>query len=392
MNLSIKQTLLYGICCVLLNTTAIGASAAAPAVAKTMPAYQIETLATGLNFPWSLALLPDGRMLVSERSGSLRLLADGVLSAPLAGVPQAFVRGQGGLFDVALHPQYRDNGWIYLSFAWGDGKANGTRLVRGKLNGNSFDQVEVLFTAEPLKDTPAHYGARMAFMADNSLLLTIGDGFDYRESAQKGESLLGKIVRLHDDGKVPQDNPFVGANGEKKYHPAIYSLGHRNSQGIVYDPQRKLIFANEHGPKGGDEINIIRAGNNYGWPVITYGVDYSGAAITPFRKYKGMEQPLVDWTPSIAPASLAVYYGAMFPELHGDLLSAALKFKEVRWVQMQGDKPVAQQSLFKEIDARIRDVRVGSDGAIYLLTDSSDGKLLRVVRSAQKMEKVSKQK
>jgi aldose sugar dehydrogenase len=347
---------------------------AAPA-AKTLGAYQIETVAQDLNLPWAMVFLPDGRLLVSERSGQLRLVDNGEVSGPLTGVPQSYFRGQGGLQDIALHPNYHQNGWVYLSFAWGKSKANATRLVRGRINGHAFTDVDVLFTATPTKNTPVHYGARIAFLPDDTLVMGVGDGFDFREAAQKTDSLLGKMVRLNDDGSIPKDNPFAG---NADYHPAIYSLGHRNPQGMAFDPIRKVLFSNEHGPKGGDEINIVSPGKNYGWPVITYGRDYSGASITPYTQYPGMEQPLVDWTPSIAPSSLAVYRGELFPELQGDLLSSALKYKEVRWVQMADDKPVHEVSLFKELNARLRAVYVGPEGAIYLLTDSTSGKILKV--------------
>lgn len=368
---SLTQTLLIGLLLV------PGALAAEP---KALQKVEIETLATGLAQPWAMAFLSDNRILISERSGNLRVWADGKLSAPLSGVPEAYVKSQGGLQDLMLHPDYANNGWIYLSLAWGQPKANATRLVRGRVKGNAWVDNEVLFTAEPLKNTPAHYGARMAFLPDNTLVLGVGDGFDFRESAQKTDSLLGKVVRLTDDGKVPADNPFVGKKG---YHPAIYSLGHRNPQGFAYDAVRGVLYGNEHGPKGGDEINQLVAGNNYGWPVITYGRDYSGASITPFTEYEGMQQPMVNWTPSIAPASLMVYRGDLFPELNGDLLSATLKAREVRWVQMDGDKPGQQVSLFKDIGERFRAVYQGPEGALYLLTDSPEGKLLKVTPAAR---------
>ena len=343
---------------------------------KLAPNYELVTLTDALVTPWSLAFLPSGEIIIAEKRGTLRLFDGKTLSAPLVGVPKAFVRSQGGFQDIALHPDYDKNGWIYLSFAWGEKDANGTRLVRGRLKDGAFVDQEVLFTAEPLKNTPVHYGARFAFLPDQTLVMAVGDGFDFRESAQKTDSLLGKIVRLNDDGSIPKNNPFVG---QQSYHPAIYSLGHRNPQGMVYDPVRGLLFSNEHGPQGGDEINIIEPGKNYGWPIITYGRDYSGASITPFTEYEGMEQPLVNWTPSIAPSSLAVYNADLFPAFKGDLMASTLKAKEVRWVQMQGEKPVAQVSLFKELNSRIRAVYVGPEGALYLLTDGDKGRLIKVL-------------
>lgn len=352
-----------------------GLHAQASTAPKALGPYTLTTVAEGLNLPWAMVFLPDGRLLVSERSGQLRLVEQGKVSPPLAGVPTTYFKGQGGLQDLALHPDYATNGWVYLSLAWGEPKANATRLVRGRIKGNAFTDVEVVFTATPTKNTPVHYGARMAFLPDNTLVMAVGDGFDFREAAQKPDNLMGKMVRIHDDGTIPKDNPFVG---NADYHPAIYSLGHRNPQGMAYDPVRQVLFSNEHGPKGGDEVNILVPGKNYGWPVITYGRDYSGASITPYTEYPGMEQPLVNWTPSIAPSSLVVYRGDAFPALTGDLLASALKYKEVRWVQMDGDRPVHQVSLFKELDTRLRAVYTGPEGALYLLTDSNNGKIVKV--------------
>lgn len=343
------------------------------------PNYQIQEVASGLNFPWSLAFLPDGNLLVTERSGTLRMVSNGELSEPIAGLPNdIYVKGQGGLLDVALHPDFATNGWIYLSYSSGDGKNNALKVIRSKLTDHKLTETQVVFTVTPLKSTPVHFAGRMAFLPDNSLLITSGDGFDYREDAQKLDSLLGKIIRIKDDGSVPNDNPFLQqeVNALSNY---VFSYGHRNHQGILYDPKRQVIFSNEHGPDGGDELNIIQAGVNYGWPVITNGLDYIGSRISPFTEYPNMQQPFLDWTPSIAPSGMAVHYGKMFNGLNGDLLVSVLKSKEVRWVQMDDLKVVGQISLFKELEQRIRDVRVHPDGSIYILTDSDMGKILRVL-------------
>lgn len=346
---------------------------------KEFPAYQIEEVAAGLDFPWSLSFLPDGDLLVTERSGQLRRVSAGKLSAPIAGLPSdIYVKSQGGLLDVVLHPNYGENGWLYLSYVVGSDEENALRVMRAKLEGNSLVEQQTLFTVSPFKDTPVHFAGRIAFLPDNTLLITSGDGFDYREDAQRLNNQLGKVIRINDDGSLPADNPFIdGKAGELSRY--VYSYGHRNAQGIVYDPVRNLIFSNEHGPAGGDEINIIQAGLNYGWPVITHGRDYSGARISPFTEYPGMQQPFVDWTPSIAPSGMAVHSGEMFSSLNGDLLISVLKFKEVRWLQMQGNQVLGQVSLFKELNQRIRDVRVHPDGAIFILTDSAEGRVLRVV-------------
>jgi len=347
----------------------------AGSVSLDAPDYQITTVATNLNHPWSIAFLDADSQLVTERSGNLRLITNGVVSEPIEGVPPSLVARQGGLLDVVLHPDFNSNRWVYLSYAYGEANANATRLIRGQLDGNTLTNVEVLFTASPLKDTTAHYGGRFCFMPDGTLLLSIGDGYDYREDAQKLDSHLGKIVRLNADGSVPKDNPFVDA---ADVLPEIWSYGHRNAQAIVLDKQAQRIYSNEHGPKGGDEINWIGGGQNYGWPIATYGVDYSGAKISPYTEHIGTTQPLLHWTPSIAPGGMTSVQSDLFPDMNGDLLIAALKEREVRRVRIDGDKVVAEQRLFGEIGERIRDVRVSPDGSIYLLTDSTNGRVLRI--------------
>ena len=340
--------------------------------------YTITVVADSLDHPWSLAFLPDGRLLVTERSGQLRIIDNGQVSMPLAGVPAVFANSQGGLFDVVLHPDYETNGWLYLTYAHGSEEANAIRLARARLAGDELGDVTVLFTASPLKNTPVHYGGRMAFLPDKTLLLGIGDGFDYREQAQHNDNHLGTIVRLNDDGSVPADNPFVD---DAKVLPEIWSYGHRNPQAIVVLADTGTVLSHEHGPAGGDEVNRIEPGFNYGWPIATFGEDYSGAAISPFTHYPGTQQPLLHWTPSIAPAGMAVGHGDAFPALQGDWLIAALRAREVRRVHVNEDKTLTQQSLFSELGIRMRDVRVASDGTLYLLTDSSNGKLLHVTPS-----------
>ncbi len=337
--------------------------------------YTISVVADSLDHPWSLAFLPDGRLLVTERSGQLRIIDKGKVSTPVAGVPAVFAESQGGLFDVVLHPDYETNGWLYLSYAHGTDNANATRLARARLVGDSLDDVTVLFTATPFKNTSVHYGGRMAFLPDKTLLLAIGDGFDYREQAQRNDSHLGTLVRLKDDGSVPADNPFID---DATALPEIWSFGHRNPQAIVVLPDTGLILSHEHGPAGGDEVNRMEPGLNYGWPIATYGDDYSGAAISPFTHYPGTQQPVVHWTPSIAPAGMAIGRGDAFPSLRGDWLVAALKAREVRRVHVNENQTLTQQSLFTELGVRMRDIRVASDGTLYLLTDSSDGKVLHV--------------
>jgi aldose sugar dehydrogenase len=338
--------------------------------------YRIETVAEGLQHPWSIAFLPDGRMLVTERAGRLRVIEDGrLLEEPVGGVPSAYVRSQAGLFEVLIDPDYAENGWIYLSFAHGTAQANSTRVVRGRLDGMTLRDLEVLFTASPTRNTPVHYGGRMVFLDDGSLVVGLGDGFNFREDAQKLDSHTGTIVRLGRDGSVPPDNPFTGRSGAR---PEIYSYGHRNVQGLVFDSASGRLWSHEHGPRGGDELNLIQRGRNYGWPVATFGVDYSGAKITPYTSRPGMEDPRVDWTPSIAPSGMTQYRGEHFPQWQGDLLVTALVAREVRRIRLDGDRVVGQERLFREIGERLRDIKTAPDGTLYILTDTRRGRVLRI--------------
>jgi glucose/arabinose dehydrogenase len=351
----------------------------AKAETLSFPSYTIETIAKGLDYPWALAFLPDGDLLVTERTGQIRIVSQNTVSEPLVGLPKdIYVQGQGGLLDVVLHPNYHINGWLYLSYTVGSDDKNALQVMRAKLSGNQLIQQQIMFTVSPFKDTPVHFAGRMTFLPDNSLLITSGDGFDYREDAQRLNNLLGKVIRINDDGSIPANNPFLSEDVDSLSN-YVFTYGHRNAQAILYDPSRGVIFSNEHGPDGGDELNIIQAGVNYGWPVITFGNDYIGGRISPFTDYPNMQQPLIDWTPSIAPSGMAVHSGELFKALNGDLLISVLKSKEVRWVQMDGINVVGQVSLFKELGQRIRDVRVHPDGSIYVLTDSAQGKVLRVV-------------
>ena len=359
------------------KATLLGTSLLLCAGAATAADYQVETLADGLSNPWSLAFLPDGGMLVTERSGQLRLIdAAGQLRAePVAGVPEAFVNGQSGLMEVALAPDFAESGELFLSYSCGTRDANHTCLAAATFNGEALENTHEIFRVQPAKKGSAHYGGRIAFLPDNTLLLTLGDGFDYREQAQNTANHLGSIVRLNRDGSAPEDNPFVG---QADAMPELYSIGHRNVQGILVDDAGR-VFSHEHGPRGGDEINLIEAGKNYGWPKITYGIDYNGSQISPYTELPGLEQPLVYWDPSIAPSGMTLYQGELFPEWQGSLLVSALAGKEVRRVELKGNAAGEQESLFTELGERFRDVRTGPDGAVYLLTDSPSGQLLRVV-------------
>jgi glucose/arabinose dehydrogenase len=343
--------------------------------------YRIETVAEDLSHPWSIAFLPDGEMLVTERDGYLRSIRDGRLNpVAIRGVPEVYVAGQGGLFDIAIDPDYERTGYIYISYAQGTRKANATQVARARLEENQLVDLKVIFTVEPTKDTPHHFGGRMVFLPDGTLVITTGDGFDFREKAQVLDSLLGKTVRINPDGTIPGDNPFTGRPDAR---PEILSYGHRNPQAIVLDPETDRIYLHEHGPRGGDELNIIEPGNNYGWPVITWGIDYNGARISPYTEYPGMEQPIVYWVPSIAPGGMDIYYGDEFPEWRGDLFVAALAEKTIRRLDMENGVVVDQEIMFGNLNERMRDVRVGPDGFLYLLTDSANGKVLRVRRGQE---------
>jgi len=322
--------------------------------------YRLETWADGLDLPWSIAFLPDGSALVTELGGQLRRIdAAGRVGEPIKNVPAVYFAGQGGLFDVVLHPHFAENQWVYLSFAEGGKTDNGTAVARGTLHGNALDEVEIIFRNYTRKNTPVHYGGRMAFLPDGSLLLTTGDGFDYREAAQDIDSGLGKVLRMNDDGTPAGGNPFPAA-------PYVYSYGLRNPQGLAVTPSG-TIWLHEHGPRGGDELNRIEPGLNYGWPAITFGVDYNGAVISPHTAWEGMAQPEHYWVPSIAPSGLAVYEGDLFPDWSGDLFVGALVDQEVRRLEISNGKVINEEAVFSEVAARVRDVRNGPDGALYLL-------------------------
>lgn len=353
----------------ILASTALLALSAATFAAT--PNYKLTTVADGLDFPWCIAFLPNGDKLVTELTGNLlRISPDGTISEPIAGVPPVFRSGQGGLFDVLIDPDFASNEIIYLSFVAGDNDNNGTTVVRARLTNNALQDMQVIFSVAPKKYAPLHYGGRMAWHPDGSLLLTTGDGFDFREQAQNLASQLGKTIRMHKDGSPAQGNLFENA-------PYVWTYGHRNPQGLAVS-QNGTVYQHEHGPRGGDEVNVLAAGNNYGWPAITYGIDYNGAYVTPFTEHQGMEQPVHVWVPSIAPSGLMIYEGAMFPQWHGDLFIGALVDLEVRRLDMENGKVISEETLFAELDARIRDIRQAPDGSIYIITDGAAGSIVRV--------------
>jgi glucose/arabinose dehydrogenase len=361
----------------ILAATLAGCGAADSANSGEEHAFRVVTVTPGLEHPWGLAFLPDGRRLVTERPGRLRLVAaDGALDPrPITGLPPIAVHGQGGLLDVALHPRFADNGLIYLSYAARDASGVGTEVARGRLVDHRLENVEVLFRQQPKSGGGRHFGARLVFDRQGYLYITLGDRGE-QDRAQKMDDLAGKIVRLHDDGRIPADNPFANRPGAR---PEIYSLGNRNVQGAALHPDTGELWAQEHGPQGGDEVNVIRAGRNYGWPVITYGVEYVvGTKIGEGTRKPGMEQPLHVWVPSIAPSGMAFYQGDRFPRWRGDLFVGALKDQMLVRLRFDGEKRVKEERLLKGVLGRIRDVRAGPDGYLYLLTDSPDGVIARL--------------
>lgn len=336
--------------------------------------YQLQTVAQGLHHPWSVAQLPGGDFLVTERRGRLlRIPASGGEGRQLRGVPETYVAGQGGFFDILLDPGFVHNQLLYLSYAEGTPADNGTAVIRARLAADGLQDVQQILRVRDRKDTPQHYGGSMLFLPDGTLLVATGDGFDYREAAQSLDSELGKVLRIQTDGDIPGDNPFSDSD-----RPRIWTYGHRNTQGLALDGDSGAVYLHEHGPRGGDEVNMLRPGNNYGWPAITYGVDYSGAYVSPFTELPGMEQPLHYWVPSIAPSGMAWYGGEQFPDWHGDLFVGALVDREVRRLDLEGGTIQGDEPVFSELKARVRDVFSGDDGYLYLLTDSEQGKLIRV--------------
>ena len=343
------------------------------ASALSFASLQMETIAEGLDTPWSVAELPDGGFLVTERPGGIKHVAPSGEMTDVTGVPQVFAKRQGGLFDVVLHPNFADNNTVFLAYAAGSEDSNRTTVARGVLEGSDLTDVTVIFEVTPTKRGGGHFGGRMAFLADGTMLLSVGEGYTLREDAQKTGSQLGKLLRMTENGEAPADNPFADA-------PYVYSYGHRNPQGLIVDAATQSVWMTEHGPKGGDELNRIEAGKNYGWPAITYGVDYSGAIISPFTEAPGMEQPVTYWVPSIATSGLALYTSSAIPSLTGKLLVGGLKAKKVVAVDVSGDKPVLTEP-FPELVARVRDVRALSDGSVAVI-DEAGGKVIRVSQAA----------
>lgn len=357
----------------------VAAATAAEQVQRTEKhVVRVNVITEGLEHPWGLAFLPDGRMLVSERPGRLRLVAaDGTLDPkPVQGLPANITAsGQGGLLDIALHPEFENNQLLYLSYAGAGDGGLGTELARARLDDYALTDLQVLFRALPKTGGGRHFGGRIVFDRAGHVFLTLGDRGD-QDRAQELDSHIGTVVRLNHDGSVPADNPFVGRAGAL---PEIFSYGNRNVQGATLHPQTGELWTHEHGPQGGDEVNVIRAGVNYGWPVITFGRNYGiGTRIGEGTSGPGMADPLYQWTPSIAPSGLAIYRGDRFPNWRGNLLVGALKFQLLARLEMDGERVVHEERFLEDVVGRIREVKVGPDGYVYLLSDHRNGIIARL--------------
>lgn len=354
----------------------------APAQAQTdgaPPPPRVDTLATALNFPWSMAFTPDGDILIIEKQGGLRVFRDGhLLPGIVPGGPDGvLVAVDSGLHDIALDPDFSRTRQVFIAYAEGDLEANRLAVWKAKFDGGSLVDGQTIFRVSPDKAAPSHPGGRIVFLPDKTFLLSVGDGYDYRAAAQDLNSHLGKILRLDRSGAAPADNPFVG---RKNIRPEIWSFGHRNPQGLALDPETGEIWEHEHGPRGGDEINRLKAGANYGWPTTTNGIDYDGTLVSERAHAPGIESPLIVWAPSIAPSGLTIYSGDKFPDWKGHFLLGGLASRSlVRAQRDNDDRSIAEiERLLGDLETRIRDVRTGPDGYIYILTDEPDGKLLRL--------------
>ncbi|MBE5230459.1 MAG: PQQ-dependent sugar dehydrogenase [Microcystis aeruginosa PMC 728.11] len=342
--------------------------------------WQKVTVIEGLEHPWSMVWLPNGEILITERPGRLRVVREGKLDPKaIAGVPEVFAVGQGGLLDVAIHPQFAQNRWIYLTYAHGDREANRTRVARAVYDGTSLRDVRVIFEVSQAKTGSQHFGSRLLWLPDGTLLVAIGDGGNpplqlagdlIRKQSQNLQSHLGKIIRINDDGSLPKDNPFAGSK--------IWSYGHRNIQGISFDPMTRRVWATEHGAKGGDELNLIEKGKNYGWPVVSASQEYGTNNPVSGERYRpGLIDPKTIWTPAIAPSGLVFYTGNRFPNWQGNLFAGGLVSRDIRRLEMDKSGEIINQEAIP-IGQRVRDVRQSPDGFLYLLTDEGNGQLIRL--------------
>lgn len=336
--------------------------------------FRLDTVVGGLGIPWGLAFLPDGDLLITERSGAFHRFREGEPLHEISGAPAVRARGQGGLLDVEVHPDFEDNQYIYLSYSKPVGNDQTTAVIRARLENDRLQDQQVIFEAKPALGTRHHYGSRLEFDRDGYLYLSVGDRGRRDQNPQSLDNHCGKIHRIHPDGSIPKDNPFVDTPGAV---PTIYSYGHRNPQGLTLHPETGLIWSNEHGPRGGDEVNIIQKGNNYGWPVISYGINYNGTKFTDLTHKEGMEQPEWYWVPAIGVCGMTFVSGDRYPAWEGDLLSGSLAFEYLSRLKMEGDKVIGEEKLLKNI-GRLRDVKMGNDGYIYI-TVENPGYVLRLM-------------
>lgn len=328
--------------------------------------FSVDTILKGLSNPWGMAFLPDGRILITEKAGSILIIKDGVLQPEkISGVPAVYTRGQGGLLDIVLHPDYKNNGWIYFSFAKPGNGGGTTTVARAKLSGNAFTEMKELFSVVPYINSGVHFGSRIVFDGKGYMFISTGER-GTKTNAQDLKTHNGKVIRLHDDGRVPTDNPFVNVADAK---PEIWSYGHRNVQGMVYDYEKNILWAHEHGPRGGDELNIVQKGNNYGWPLVTYGIDYDGSIISDKKTMDGITPPIHQWTPSIAPCGLALVTTNKYKGWKGNLLVGAMAHKHVARVEVKDNKYVSNERMLDGF-ARVRAVSEGPDGFVYVLTET----------------------
>ena len=355
--------------------TALALAGAVAFSSQATETLKVNELASGLDHPWGMTFLPTGEMLITERSGQIRKFnfATG-LSKPLSGVPEVAADNQGGLLDITADPDFANNQTVYFCYSRPTDGGSSSSVASATLNGTSLTNVKDIFVADSVVNNGFHFGCRLAFDNDQHLFVTLGDRYKYMKEAQNTDNHFGKIVRIKRNGDVPGDNPFVEGDA-----PEVFSYGHRNVQGLTVHPQTGEVWAMEHGPKGGDEVNLIKAGNNYGWPVITYGIDYNGSIISDKTEQEGMEQPVLYWDPSIAPSGMTFYASEVFKDWQGDLLVGALKFRHLRRISFNEAGEVESQTEYlRDRNERIRDVEVGPNGLIYLLTDESNGKLLQI--------------
>ena len=339
--------------------------------------FNINVIAEGLDHPWSLVFISDDEILVTEKTGKIRIIKNGkLLDESLKNVPNSLFAGQGGLSDIVIHPEFKNNRIIFLSFSEihpTNKRLSTLRVVRAKLNGYALEDVEEIFKADPYRTAPAHFGARLLFLKDGSLLITSGDGFNFREKAQDLDNHFGKVIRINDDGSIPEDNPYTNGDITKR---SIYTSGHRNQQGLTLSLDNSQVYLIEHGPRGGDELNILEPSNNYGWPLITYGIDYSGATISPFKEREGLEQPIKYWVPSIAPSGMTTYRGDKFPGWKGDIFISSMIPGELRRLKIS--KQGVEEEILIDNLGRLRGVHNSPDGNLLIISDRRNAKIYKI--------------